>query len=124
MESFGRIFPKHLEIFAPKKYEDCYIRPLNALKHQWNDIESLTLHNICQADFMKRAPKVLSQISSLTSDHCHGTAYFPPALTRLKHLRVLENSACDAFNYGANNISNFAEVLEVLEIESTDGYDC
>ena len=116
--------PKHLEIFAPKEYEECYIRPLNALKHQWNNLESLTLHNICQADLMKCAPKVLSQISSLTLDHCRGTEYFPPAVTRLKHLRVLENSACDAFNYGANNIPNFAEALEVLEIESTDGYDC
>ena len=65
--------PKHLELFASMNYEDCHTKPLNGLRHQWNDLESLTLRNLCKPDFMKRAPKVFSRISSLTLDHCSGT---------------------------------------------------
>jgi hypothetical protein len=115
--------PKHLELFASEEYEDCCIKPLNTLRHQWNDLESLTLRNICEHDFMKDAPEVFSRIFYLTLDHCCGPAYFPPSVTRLKHLRALENDSCDTFCYGIDNVPNLAKVLEVLEIESTNGCD-
>ena len=118
--------PKQLELFASMDYEDCYIKPLNALGHQWNDLESLTLRNICKPDFMKRAPKVFSRITSLTLDHCSGIEYLPPDIgTHLKHLRILENNSCDMFSYGVDNVLNVTvtKVLEVLEIESGDGCD-
>ena len=70
---------------------------------------------------MKRAPKVFSRISYLTLDHCSGIQYFPPGVTGLKHLRVLENNSCDMFSHGVDNIPNLTKVLEVLEIESTNG---
>ena len=82
--------PKHLELFASMEYEDCHIKTLNALRHQWNDLESLTLRNICEDDFMKHAPKIFSRISSLTLDHCSGTKYFPPDVTHLKHCDRVE----------------------------------
>ena len=114
--------PKHLELFALMD-EDCHIKPLNTLQHQWNDLESLTLRNIGNHDFMKRAPKSFSRISSLTLDHCVGPEYFPPGITHLKHLRALENGCCDMFCYGVDNVPNLTKVLEVLEIKSTNGCD-
>jgi hypothetical protein len=115
--------PKHLELFASTEYEDCYIKTLNSLRRQWNDLESLTLHNICEPDFMKHAPKVFSRISSLTLNHCSGTEHFPPDVTHLKHLRLLENNSCDMFSYAVDNFPNLAKGLEVLEIKSTNGDD-
>ena len=116
--------PKHLELSPSADTAiSCHIKPLNTLQHQWNDLESLTLHDIGDCDFIKRAPKIFSQISSLTLNHCVGPEHFPPNLTRLKHLRTVENGACDMFSYGVDNVPNFTKVLEVLEIESTNGCD-
>ena len=116
--------PKHLELIASVDCEDCHVEPLNTLKHQWNDLESLTLHNICEPNFLTRAPNVFSQISSLTLDHCCSIEDFPIALTGLKHLRILENNACDMFGNAVDNIpSDMTNGLEVLEIESTNGCD-
>ena len=69
--------PKHLELFALMD-EDCHIKPLNTLQHQWNDLEILTLYNINNHDFMKHAPKIFSRISSLMLDRCVGPEYFQP----------------------------------------------
>ena len=115
--------PKHLELYASSDYCNCHIKSLNTLEHQWNDLESLTLRNVNDHDFMKRAPKTFSRISSLTLDHCVGPGYFPPDITRLKHLRAVENGCCDMFCYGVDNVPNLTKVLEVLEIESTNGCD-
>lgn len=52
-------FPKHLELVASNS-KDCHIEPLNTFKHQWNNLESLTLRNICEYDFMTRALNVFS----------------------------------------------------------------
>jgi hypothetical protein len=116
--------PKHLELFASTDHEDCNIKPLNTLRRQWNNLESLTLRNICDPNFMKRAPKVFSRISYLTLDHClgHGTDYLPSDVTRLKHLRILENNPCDMLCYGVDNLNipNLTKDLEVLEIKSYD----
>jgi len=115
--------PKHLALFPTPDIISCRIKPLNTLQHQWNDLESLTLHNIGACGFIKRAPKIFCQISSLTLNHCVGPEHFPRDLTRLKHLRTLENGACDMFCYGVDNVANFTKFLEVLEIESTNGCD-
>ena len=116
--------PKHLELFAFMDYEECYVRGLNTLKHQWNDLESLTLRNFCKPNFMKRAPKVFSRISSLTLDLCSGSGieYLPPDGTHLKHLRILENNSCDMFCFGVDKAPNIMKGLEVLEIETKYGH--
>jgi hypothetical protein len=43
---------------------------LNNLKHQWDDLESLTLRNFNDDLFIECAPKIFSRISSLTLDYC------------------------------------------------------
>jgi hypothetical protein len=115
--------PNHLDLYASADCEDCHVEPLDTLKHQWDDLESLTLRNICEPDFMTRAPNIFSQISSLTLDHCCCIEDFPITLTGLKHLRVLENNACDMFGNAVDNIPNLTNVLEVLEIKSTNDCD-
>lgn len=37
--------PKHLELVSTYS-EDCHIEPLNTLKHQWNNLESLSIGNV------------------------------------------------------------------------------
>lgn len=62
--------PKHFKLEIVRSYtEDCYIEPLNTLKHQWNNLESLTVHGICEHEFMTSAPNFFSQISSLSLVH-------------------------------------------------------
>jgi hypothetical protein len=115
--------PKHLELFPSMDAEDCHIKSLNGLRHQWNDLESLTLHNLCKPNFMKHAPKVFSRISSLSLDHCSGTGieFLPPDVTHLKHLRISENNSCDMFCFGVDKAPNIMKGLEVLEIETKYG---
>jgi hypothetical protein len=124
----GLYTPPHMHCYIQTAYasadcEDCHVEPLDTLKHQWDDLESLTLRNICEPEFMTRAPNIFSQISSLTLDHCCCIEDFPITLTGLKHLRVLENNACDMFGNAVDNIPNLTNVLEVLEIKSTNDCD-
>lgn len=93
-EALDGLPPKHLQLI-PLMHNSCHIKPLNTLHHQWNDLESLTLHNIGDRDFMKCAPNFFSRISSLTLDHCVGPEQFPPSVARLKHLRALEDGCCE-----------------------------
>lgn len=60
---------------------------------------------------------------SLTLDHCSGLDFLPHAATRLRHLRIFENNACDIFIHAVNHNPHFAQILEVLEIASTNPYD-
>lgn len=112
--------PKHLELW---ELQDCDIDSLNTLQHQWNQLESLTLRNVSNCDLMTHVPKIFSQISSLTLDRCNGPDYCLTAVTHLKQLRILENDACNVFCYGVDNVQNLTKVLEVLEIETTNGCD-
>jgi hypothetical protein len=114
--------PKHLKLVAGF-FEDCDVEPLKAFQHQWNDLETLCLDSISNYDFMENPPSVFSRISSLTLDHCSGLDFLPPAATRLRHLRILENNACDMFIHAVNHNPHFAQVLEVLEIASTNSCD-
>lgn len=118
----GLFSPKHLEL-AGGWDEECNVKPLKALEHQWSDLDTLTLTGICDQDFMGNAPNVFSQISSLTLDFCCGLNFIPPAATRLKHVRILENNACDMFIYAVDHNPYFPQVLEVLEIEGTNNCD-
>jgi len=114
--------PKHLKL-AVGFFEDCYVEPLEAFHHQWNNLDTLTLDSICVHDFIARVPNVFSGISSLTLELCCGSEFIPPTATRLKHVCILDNNACDMFIYGVDHNPYFARVLEVLEIESTNGCD-
>jgi hypothetical protein len=75
---------------------------LNNAKHQWNELESLTLRNICDDDFMERSPNVLSQIYSLTLGHCCGKGYFPRYPRGLKSL-------CHAFRDRLQRCTNLRD---------------
>jgi len=114
--------PKHLRL-AVGFFEDCYVEPLEAFHHQWNNLDTLTLDGICDNDFIERVPNVFSGIPSLTLDLCCGLDFIPPTATRLKHLCILDNNACEMFICGVDHNPYFAQVLEVFEIESTNGCD-
>ena len=115
----GLSSPKHLKIVGGY-LEECNVAPLKALQHQWNDLDTVTL---VDHDFMDSPPDVFSRISSLTLEFCCGLNFIPPSATRLKHVRISENNVCDIFTYAVDHNPHFPQVLEVLEIESTNGCD-
>lgn len=116
--------PKHLHIVCGFD-EECRIKPLRNLQHQWVELETLTLTNNINPDIFKESPEVLSQITSLTLDHCCAWDLVPSNAKRLKDLRIFENNACDMFCYAVDDKRNpgFAKQLEVLLIQTTNGCD-
>jgi hypothetical protein len=61
--------PKHWSITALLD-EACNLHHLNALEHQWTDLESLTLTYVCDYVKPEEIAQVLSGISSLTMNFC------------------------------------------------------
>ena len=96
---------------------------MKTLQHHWNGLVTLTLAGILDHDFMGSPPDMFSRISSLTLELCFGLNFIPPSATRLKHVRILENNACDIFAHAIDHNPYFPQVLEVLEIESTTSCD-
>ena len=118
----GLSSPKHLELISGRD-EEFNVESLKDFEDNWNDLDTLTLTNICDNTFMENPPDVFSRISSLALVYCCGLNFIPPAATRLKHVRILENNACDMFIHAVDHNPCFPLVLEVLEIESTNGCD-
>ena len=103
--------------------------PCRAFERSLNTSGTTSIHSVSRISPTAtswndgNSPSVFSRISSLTLDHCCG-CNIPPAASRLGHLRILENSACDMFIYAVDHTDpHFAQVLEVLEITSTNGCD-
>jgi len=116
--------PKHLKLVGGWS-EEFNINPLNTtLQHQWNDLGTLTLNGLFHHDFMGSSPNLFSLISSLSLDFAVVYINFVPlAATRLNHLHIFGNNSCDMFIYGVDNRPHFAQVLEVLNIETNNGCD-
>ncbi|KAF8877566.1 hypothetical protein CPB84DRAFT_1794797 [Gymnopilus junonius] len=123
-QALDGLSPKHLHMLAGFA-EESTIAPLGALKHQWTRLETLTLSNETNDEFLKGAPKVLSRITSLSLDYCFTQNLAPPHATRLKELHIVKNNACDMFCHAVDNKRNagLAKQLKVLEIDTTNGCD-
>ncbi|KAF8888435.1 hypothetical protein CPB84DRAFT_1786055 [Gymnopilus junonius] len=124
-QALDGLSPKHLHMLAGFA-EESAIAPLGALKHQWTRLETLTLSNETNDEFLKGAPKVLSRITSLSLQYCFTRwNLVPPHATRLKDLHIVKNNACQMFCYAVDNKRNpgLAEQLEVLEIKTKSGFD-
>jgi len=80
---------KHLQLI-PLMHNSCRIKPLNTLHHQWNDLESLTLHNIGDRDFMKCAPKIFSRLLRWTIALAQNNSHpLSPASSTYAHWRMV-----------------------------------
>ncbi|KAF8962399.1 hypothetical protein BDZ97DRAFT_2076398 [Flammula alnicola] len=114
------LLPNHLTIYAGWE-ETANVRDFDVLQHQWTDLQSLYLQDICDD---VELPALFSQISSLTLNCCCGLEFIPPGgATRLKHLRIRENDAFRMFRMAFDGNPDLATSLEVLDVESMNGHD-
>ncbi|PPQ77540.1 hypothetical protein CVT26_006153 [Gymnopilus dilepis] len=132
-EALDGLSPKHLHLVCGMwNAEDCNVGPLDELHKQWDDLETLTLVEVCNHDdeFMNttKMPKIFSRISSLTLNYCSGANLVPPHATRLKQLGILGNNASDLFILAIDDklnqdLRNTLEVLEVSTIGNSTNLD-
>ncbi|KAF8159181.1 hypothetical protein B0H34DRAFT_702391 [Crassisporium funariophilum] len=116
--------PTHLQVVAGY-IEECNLRHINKLQHQWNELQSVTLVNVCtDITGPEDVPRVFSQIESLSLIYCCGLQIVPPGgFKKLKTLIITQNNALDMFNFAFDLNPHFAHGLEELEIQSTNGCD-
>ncbi|KDR81045.1 hypothetical protein GALMADRAFT_1358150 [Galerina marginata CBS 339.88] len=124
-QALDGLSPKHLDLRCGFD-EDIQFLELNDLRHQWKRLESLSLNSFSTSHITSsdQVPRVFSRISCLELVYCGNFNFIPPGgATKLSHLRIFQNDACEMFIRIIDGNPDVAKTLKNLDIESKNSCD-